>query len=101
MDFRLSDDQIEFKQLAIDFARKALNEGCAEREDRAEFNREGWRKCAEFGLQGLAMPEKYGGLGLGYLARTIVLEELARVCAAVLASSISLPSVSMRFALPR
>lgn len=80
MDFRLSDDQIEFKKLAIDFARKALNEGAAEREEKAEFNREGWRKCAEFGLQGLAMPEKYGGLEKDILTCVAVMEGLGYSC---------------------
>jgi alkylation response protein AidB-like acyl-CoA dehydrogenase len=38
---------------------------------------------AKLGITGLIAPTEYEGVGLGYVARTIVLEELARVCAAV------------------
>ena len=38
---------------------------------------------AEVGITGVITPTEFGGVGLGYLARTIVLEELGRICAAM------------------
>lgn len=80
MDFSYSEDQLTFKKAAIEFAQKALNEGARERELRGEFDQEGWDKCAEFGVQGLSMPEKYGGLGLDILTCVATMEGLGYGC---------------------
>jgi alkylation response protein AidB-like acyl-CoA dehydrogenase len=40
------------------------------------FERERWRRCGRIGLPGLAIPEEYGGRGLGALDTTLVLEAL-------------------------
>lgn len=37
-----------------------------------------WRKLGEFGLHGITVPEEDGGLGKGYLAHVIAMEELSR-----------------------
>lgn len=80
MDFSLSEDQIIFKKSAIEFAEKALNKGVKEREKNREFNQDGWEKCAEFGVQGLSMPEKYGGLGLDIMTCVATMEGLGYAC---------------------
>jgi alkylation response protein AidB-like acyl-CoA dehydrogenase len=41
------------------------------------------KPMAEVGITGVITPPEYGGIGMGYVARTIVLEELGRVCAAM------------------
>lgn len=38
---------------------------------------------AKMGITGVITPPEYGGVGLGYLARMIALEEIGRVCAAI------------------
>ncbi|MGA2222957.1 MAG: acyl-CoA dehydrogenase family protein [Syntrophobacteraceae bacterium] len=80
MDFSLTEDQMSFKELAIDFAKRNLNEGFSERERNGEFNFEGWKKCAQFGLHGLPMPEKYGGLAKDILTCVTVMEGLGYAC---------------------
>lgn len=80
MEFNLTENQLDFKKAAIDFARHDLNEGAKEREERGEFNREGWRKSAEFGLHGIPMPEEYGGLGLDILTCVAAMEGLGYAC---------------------
>jgi isovaleryl-CoA dehydrogenase len=37
-----------------------------------------WRKLGELGVLGITIPERHGGLGLGYLANVVACEELAR-----------------------
>ena len=61
MDFSWTEEQLAFKRTATEFAQKELNAGLRDRERRAEFSRENWRKCARFGVQGLSIPEAYGG----------------------------------------
>ena len=62
MDFSLTEDQQALQDAVIDFARSELGYDMIEA-DRAEaFSREAWQKCAEFGIQGLPIPEEYGGL---------------------------------------
>ena len=80
MDFSLSEDQLTFKKSAIEFAEKALNKGVKEREKKREFNQEGWEKCADFGVQGLSMPEKYGGLGMDIMTCVVTMEALGYGC---------------------
>lgn len=42
-----------------------------------------WKKLGDMGLLGITAPEKYGGLGLGYLEHTFVMEELSRASGSV------------------
>src|SRR5688572_2915699 len=35
------------------------------RDREAHFDREAWRRCADFGVLGMPIPQEYGGLGLG------------------------------------
>jgi L-prolyl-PCP dehydrogenase len=80
MDFSLTEDQAIFKESTIKFASKALNAGVRDRENKGEFDRNGWEKCAEFGIQGLPMPEEYGGLGRGVLTCIAAMEGLGYAC---------------------
>ncbi|MBJ6799462.1 acyl-CoA dehydrogenase family protein [Geomonas propionica] len=73
-------EQENFKQMAIEFARRDLNQGAKEREKRGEFFHEGWRKCAEFGIPGITMPEEYGGLGLDTMTAVATMEGLGYAC---------------------
>jgi hypothetical protein len=80
VNFDLTEDQLDFKKAAIDFALISLNEGAKEREVAGEFNWDGWRKCAEFGLHGFAMPEEYGGLGTDILTFVVAMEGMGYAC---------------------
>src|SRR5262245_62075876 len=76
VDFSLSADQRELTEAAADFARRELNEDLAKLEDAGDFPREAWRKCAEFGVQGLAVPAELGGAGTDVLTTALVMEAL-------------------------
>ena len=80
MEFAWSEEQTQFRQAASSFARRELNEGLQERDRNGEFNRAGWKKCAEFGIQGLPIPKEYGGMGADPLTTVGILESLGYGC---------------------
>lgn len=80
MDFLLSQDQRQLREQIIDFARAELNHDVGVRDREQLFPRELWRKCGEMGLQGLPVPEHYGGVGLDPLSTAIALEAFGYGC---------------------
>ncbi|MGA8277738.1 MAG: isovaleryl-CoA dehydrogenase [Rhodanobacteraceae bacterium] len=42
-----------------------------------------WRKFGEMGLLAIAVPEEYGGSGLGFLAHVVAMEEISRASGSV------------------
>ena len=56
----------------------------ARRIDREDwFARELWPKLGELGVLGPTVPEEFGGAGLGYLAHTVISEEISRVSGSI------------------
>ena len=74
MDFLLTQEQAKLKESVINFVTKTLNEGARERQNRENFYLEGWKKCADFGMLGLPMPKKYGGLEMDLMACVAAME---------------------------
>jgi alkylation response protein AidB-like acyl-CoA dehydrogenase len=80
MDFAWTEEQLEFKKTIIEFARNELNENVLERDASSSFSHENWLKCAQIGIQGLAVPEQYGGTGADVLTAALVMEGLGYGC---------------------
>jgi alkylation response protein AidB-like acyl-CoA dehydrogenase len=89
MNFDFSDDQKMLKEQV----RKFLADKCPMTVVRRVLDgdethaAEVWKGLAELGLMGAAIPEAYGGLGLGALELCVIAEELGRACAPVPFSS--------------
>ncbi len=83
MDFDLSDDQLEVKKLACDFAEKEIAPHTAQDDREHRFRRELVTQMGELGFFGCVIPEKYGGSELGFMALVLITEEIARVHSAV------------------
>ena len=89
MNFDFSDDQKMLK----DQAHKFLSEKCTTKtvrkvfEGKEHFNSGLWKQVGEMGWTGTAIPENYGGLGLGYLELCVIAEEMGRALAPVPFSS--------------
>jgi alkylation response protein AidB-like acyl-CoA dehydrogenase len=80
MDFALSEEQKLLRDNIVRFAQRELNDDVAERDREGTFSREAWQKCARMGIQGLPVPESYGGSGVDALTCAIGLEALGYGC---------------------
>ena len=82
MDFALSEPQQTWRDAAIRFAREELNADLdlAARDEARQFWREGWERCARFGIQGLPVPESFGGKGQGLPVTIAAMEGLGYAC---------------------
>ena len=81
MNFQWSDDQIELRDRVIQFAQNELGRDFSERESNGEFSSEDWRRCANFGIQGMPIPKEYGGSGTGdILTTTLAMESMGYGC---------------------
>ncbi len=81
MNFQLSEEHQQLREMVRDFALNEVAPSAAERDETETFDREIFDKMAELGLTGIPWPEEYGGAGFDYLAYCIAVEELSRVCA--------------------
>lgn len=83
VDFRLSQEQQQLRDLARDFARNEIRPVAAHHDRTGEFPIEVLRKAWDLGLMNTHVPEAFGGLGLGSLDGCIIGEENAWGCTGV------------------
>ena len=80
---RPTEEQQLLKQAMREFAVGEIAPGASERDELARFPSELIPKLAEQGLLGIMVPEEYGGAGYDAASAAVILEEIARVDAAV------------------
>ena len=81
MDFAFSPAQRELRDSTREMARASLGRDLARRDREQAFDAEGWRRCAQAGLLGLALPREHGGGGADALSAVAALEGLGEGCA--------------------
>ena len=79
MDFNYSEELLEIKRIAREFAENEIRPHVMEWDEQQIFPREVLGQLAELGFMGILVPVEYGGAGLGYLEYVTVVEELSRV----------------------
>lgn len=83
MNFDLTEEQRILKQTIREFAAAEIAPGAWVRDEAARFPHELIPKMAQLGLFGIMIPPGYGGAGLDAVSAVIIIEELARVDAAL------------------
>lgn len=83
MDFELPEELAEVQKLARDFAEKEIAPATAKDDREHIFRKDLVGKMGELGFYGCLLPEQYGGNGLGFLAHSLISEEIARVHSAI------------------
>ena len=83
INFSLSEDQQQFRDLAREFAKNEIRPVAAQLDEQEKFPAEVCRKGWELGLMNVHVPKEYGGLGLGVLEECLISEEIGWGCAGV------------------
>lgn len=79
MEFDLGEDVNALRDMVHRWAQDRLKPIAAQVDRDNLFPAELWAEMGKLGLLGITVPEEYGGSGMGYLAHTIAVEEIARV----------------------
>lgn len=79
MDFNYSDELLEIKRTAREFAENEIRPHIMEWDEQQVFPRDTLLKLGELGFMGVLIPTEYGGAGLGYVEYAAIIEELSRV----------------------
>jgi butyryl-CoA dehydrogenase len=81
LNLELNEEQKLLQRTVREFADNEVKPLAREIDETGNFPRETFRKAAELGLTGVALPESEGGAGFNHIAYSIVIEEISRVCA--------------------
>ncbi len=80
MDFDFTPEQLAIRKHMRDFAEREIAPIAAKNDRECKFDWNVAKKIFAEGFLGCPIPEKYGGLGLDYIAYGLMTEEVNRVC---------------------
>lgn len=82
MDFSWSAAELAYRDKVIEFAGRELNGGLQERDQRSEFDRALWLRCADFGIQGLSVPAAFTATGedTDFMTAMLAMEAMGYGC---------------------
>jgi isovaleryl-CoA dehydrogenase len=83
MQFDLGEDVNSLREMVHRWAQERVKPMAAGIDQKNAFPSELWTEMGELGLLGITVDEEYGGAGMGYLAHTVAVEEVARASASV------------------
>jgi short/branched chain acyl-CoA dehydrogenase len=78
VNFELTAEQAQIRDLVREFAAEEIAPGAGERDEREEFPLDIVKKLGELGICGVPLPEEHGGLGADAVTWALVIEELGR-----------------------
>jgi acyl-CoA dehydrogenase len=86
MDFSLTEEQLELKELTYQFAKNEMRPVAAEYDERNEVPMEVMKKAYEIGFLTSGIPLEYGGTGFSNIDNAVVCEELGWGCSGMFTS---------------
>jgi butyryl-CoA dehydrogenase len=81
LNLQLTEEQQLLQRSVREFAEAEVKPLAKKIDETGRFPRDTFKKAAELGLTGIAMPEEHGGAGMDHVCYEIVVEEISRVCA--------------------
>ena len=79
--FKLSEEHNELRAVLRDLCEKEIAPYAADVDENSRFPEEALKVLNDTGFSAVHVPEEYGGQGADAVACSIVVEEVARVCA--------------------
>src|SRR5262245_20623887 len=79
MDLSYSEELLEIKRIAREFAENEIRPHVREWDENQTFPADVLKRLGNLGFLGVLIPAEYGGSGLGYLEYVTIVEELSRV----------------------
>ncbi len=83
LDFQLGSDIDALRDTVREFAQAEIAPRAAEIDRSDQFPMDLWPKMGALGVLGVTVGEEYGGVGMGYLAHMVAMEEISRASASV------------------
>jgi len=83
LDFQLGSDIDALRDTVREFAQAEIAPRAAEIDRSDQFPMDLWPKMGALGVLGVTVSEEYGGVGMGYLAHMVAMEEISRASASV------------------
>jgi len=98
VNFEFTEEQIQVRDMAREFAQNEIAPTAREYDEKAEFPWPIIKKLSELNFMGVMIPEEYGGLGMDATTCTLVIEEISKAdaaCGVILAVQNSLGSSTL------
>jgi len=81
MEFNWTQEQIDFRDRVIVFAQQELDHSAVNGDRECVFPRDNWKRCADFGIQGLSLPAIYNGKDdVDFVTAILAMEALGYGC---------------------
>ncbi|MBC8392085.1 MAG: acyl-CoA dehydrogenase family protein [Deltaproteobacteria bacterium] len=86
MNLEFNEEVTAIQKMARKFAQNEILPRVAEDEENHRFQKDIINKMGEIGFFGCPIPEEYGGSNLGFLAHTVVTEEISKISGSIRAA---------------
>ncbi|MEN8832543.1 MAG: isovaleryl-CoA dehydrogenase [Pacificibacter sp.] len=83
MNFDLGEEVNSLRDMVHRWAQDRVKPLATQADEENNFPSELWTEFGDLGLLGITVPEEDGGSGMGYLAHTVAVEEIARASASI------------------
>ena len=83
LNFGLGEEIDQLRDMVFQFCQKEVAPRAGDIDRDNTFPMDLWKKLGDLGLLGITASEEFGGSAMGYLAHSVVMEELSRASAAV------------------